>query len=65
MSSLVTPVYLRIGPEFHSDDEPLTKLTRISLITQACSHEYRPCIRQMQILFDQWMESSDPVNFDE
>ena len=63
MSSLVTPVYLRIGHEFHSDDEPLKKLTRTSLITEACDNDYRPCIRQMQTLFDQWMESPDPVNF--
>ena len=65
MASLATPAYLRIGPEFHHDDDPNKKLMRISVMTQACNQEYRPCIRQAQMLFDQWMESADPINFDE
>ena len=65
MASLATPAYLRIGPQFNPEDDPLAKLTRISVISQACDQEYRPCIRQAQMLFDQWMESPDPVNFSE
>lgn len=63
MLSLVTPAYLRLGTTFASEDPPLTKLIRISMITQACSQEYKPCVKQAQSLFDQWMESPDPLRF--
>ena len=62
MRSLVVPLYIRLGTEFQPDDSPLTKLFRISMITQACSHEFRPCVRKAQLLFDEWMDSSDPIN---
>lgn len=61
MRSLVVPSYIRIGNKFQPDDSPLTKMLRISMTTQACSQEYRPCIRQAQLLFDEWMDSPDPI----
>lgn len=61
MRSLVVPSYIRIGNKFQADDSPLTKMLRISMTTQACSQEYRPCIRQAQLLFDEWMDSPDPI----
>lgn len=61
MRSLVIPSYVRSGNDFQPDDNPLTKLFRIAMITQACSQEYRPCIRRAQQLFDEWMDSPDPT----
>lgn len=61
MRSLVVPAYIRLGTEFLPEDSPLTKMLRISMTTQACSQEYRPCIRQAQLLFDKWMDSPDPI----
>ena len=63
MRSLIVPNYDRSGTDFQPDDEPLTKLFRISMITNACSQEHKPCIRRAQLLFDEWMDSPDPLNW--
>lgn len=62
MRSLVIPSYVRYGADIQRDTNPLTKLLRIMLFNQACSHEYRPCIRKAQSMFDEWMDSPDPLN---
>lgn len=62
MRSLIIPTYERFGIEFQPDDLPLTKLLRISMTTNACSQEHKPCIRKAQKMFDEWMESPDPIN---
>ena len=62
MRSLVVPSYLRYGTEFQPDDSPITKLLRIAMMSQACSQEYRPCIRKSQTMFDEWMDSPDPFS---
>ena len=61
--SLITPAYHRLGTTFLTDDSPITKSLRISIIGQACANEFQPCISNAQHLFDQWMASPDPSQF--
>lgn len=64
-SSLVHPAYIRIGSEFREDDQPMMKMARVALTAQACATGFKPCIRRAQQLYEDWMNSADPLSFNE
>jgi hypothetical protein len=62
MSSLIVPSYLRM--QGIKEGESITsRFARSSLTRQACTNGYRPCVREAQRLFDDWMNSFEPLNF--
>ena len=61
--SLVKPAYLRFGIDFKSEDAPQTKMLRVDLTKQSCTHGYRDCVKEAQDLYNEWMTSSDPNQF--
>lgn len=63
MRSLVVPAYKRFGTDFQTGDVPIVKLLRVSMITQACALEHKPCVQRAQAQFDKWMETGDIVHY--
>lgn len=63
MSSLVRPAYIRIGVLFKNEDDPISQFARESLTREACTNGYRPCIQRAQDLFEDWMNSDDPLQY--